>query len=251
MGMIELDRDPIFDEVKEKLKKLNIEAVLFDLDDTLIYTSEIFIRFMEEYSRVVAEKIGVEEEEVMNALKEINDEEYKKMGVNPKRWGAVVDRLAEKFEHGGKVILEELNILLNIYAIEPRLRVGVRTMLEILKESGIRLGLVTHANVKWTEFKLNNLCLWDYFDQIVIVDENGHKKADDWKKGMDGLGVEPEKCLVVGDSLGGDVRPADELGARTAYLPSPWSVYRQGEVPTRTVVINEIFELLAALDRLE
>jgi len=40
--MIELDRDPIFDEVKEKLKKLNIEAVLFDLDDTLIYTSEIF-----------------------------------------------------------------------------------------------------------------------------------------------------------------------------------------------------------------
>ena len=114
-----------------------------------------------------------------------------------------MDRLAEKFEHGGKVILEELNILLNIYAIEPRLRVGVRTMLEILKESGIRLGLVTHANVKWTEFKLNNLCLWDYFDQIVIVDENGHKKADDWKKGMDGLGVEPEKCLVVGDSLGG------------------------------------------------
>ncbi len=248
--MIELDRDPIFGAVKEKLNKLGIEAVLFDLDDTLIYTSEIFLRNMVQYSRVVSEKIGVPEEEMMTALKAINDEEYKTMGVNPKRWEAVVEKLAERFGHGKEEILNNLVILMNIYSEEPRLRTGVRTMLEILKESGVKLALVTHANVDWTEYKLSRLVLWDYFDQVVVVDENGHKKSEDWKRGMDGMGVEPEKCLVVGDNLGGDILPGDELGARTAYLPSPWLVYRQGEVPERTVVINEIFELLAALDRL-
>lgn len=40
--MMEIDKDPIFSEVKESLDRLGIEAVLFDLDDTLIYTSEIF-----------------------------------------------------------------------------------------------------------------------------------------------------------------------------------------------------------------
>lgn len=248
--MIELDRDPIFGVVKEKLNRLGIEAVLFDLDDTLIYTSEIFIRYMVEYSRIVSEKMGIPAEEMMVALKEINDEEYKAMGVNPKRWEVVVEKLGDRFGHGKKEILDNLVILMNIYSDKPRIRTGVRTMLEVLKESGVKLALVTHANADWTKYKLSRLGLWDYFDQVVIVDENGHKKTEDWKRGMDGMGVEPEKCLVVGDNLGGDIRSGDELGARTVYLPSPWSVYRQGEVPERTVVINEIFELLAALDRL-
>mgnify|MGYP001586072762 FL=1 len=251
LNMIEMDRDPIFFEVKEKLKGLEIEGILFDLDDTLIYTSEIFIMFMQNYASEVAGKIGVNAGEMMSALQEINDEEYKTMGVNPKRWAAVVDKLAKRFEHGEKEIVDNLNILMNIYSIEPRMRTGVNTMLKIIRASGIKMGLVTHANVEWTKFKLDKLSLWDFFDQVIIVDENGHKKADDWKKGMDLLEVSPEKCLVVGDSLGGDIRPGDELGARTVYLPSPWSVYRQGEVPERTVIINEIFELLAALDRLE
>src|SRR3989339_386451 len=248
--MIELDRDPIFGEVKEKLNMLGIEGVLFDLDDTLIYTSEIFIRFMKMYAVEVAGKIGVKEAELIDALQEINDEEYKSMGVNPKRWAAVVEKLAKHFGHGEKEILDNLDILMNIYMVEPRIRVGVHPMLSIFRASGMKMGLVTHANAEWTKYKLDRLGLWDYFDQVVIVDENGHKKADDWRKGMDQMGVSPKNSLVVGDSLSGEIRPGDGLGARTVYMPSPWSVYRQGEVPEKTVVINQIFELLAALDRL-
>jgi len=248
--MMEMDRDPIFGVVKEKLNKLDIEAVLFDLDDTLIYTSELFVMFMERYSMVVAKQIGVDVKEVMTALRKINDEEYKKAGVNPQRWAAVVDRLAGIFENGQKEIVENMDILMNIYAIEPRMRPGARSLLNILKHSGVKLGLVTHANVEWTKFKLDCLGLWNYFDQVVIVDENGHKKSEDWKRGMDGLEVDPKMCLVVGDSLGGDIRPGDELGASTVFLPSPWAEFRQGEIPHNTVVIKEIFGLVDALDKL-
>ena len=245
-----IELDPISVQTNERLRQLDIGAVLFDLDDTLIFTGEIFTQYMFEYASVVAGKIGVEADEVMKALQEINDEEYKKMGVNPKRWAAVVEKLAKQFDHGEIKILNNLDILMKIYSTEPRLRQGVRALLETLKESGIKMGLVTHANVEWTYFKLDSLGLWDYFDAVVIVDENDHKKSEDWKRGMDELEVEPIKCLVVGDSLGGDIRPGDELGAKTVWMPSPWSVYRQGAVPVRTVSIDEISELLAALGRL-
>lgn len=248
--MIELDRDPIFNETEENLKRLGIEAVLFDLDDTLIFTAELFSRYMEEYVDVVSKRIGVEKSLLLKALQDINDEEYKTMGVNPKRWASVAERLAKQFIGGEKEILDNLDILMKIYSDEPRLRNGVRGMLEVLKGLDMKMVLVTHANVDWTNFKLESLQLWDYFDTVVIVDENGHKNSLDWRKGMDSICVLPEKCLVVGDSLGGDIRPGDDLGARTMWMPSPWSVYRQGEVPEKTVIIDEIADLLAALGRL-
>jgi len=243
--------DPIVDETKERLDKLGIEAVLFDLDDTLIYTSEIFIQCMQEYVSVVAEKIGVEASEIMASLESINNEEYKKMGVNPKRWVAVVEKLANELGQGETEILENLNLLMNIYSIEPRIRQGVKGILEVLRNTGVKMVLVTHANVEWTHFKLDKLGLWDYFDAVIIVDENGHKKSLDWKRGMDVVEVEPEKSLIVGDSLGGDIKSGDELGARTVYIPSPWSVSREGEIPEGTEVINEIAEFLAALSKIK
>ncbi len=248
--MINLEHDPVFGEVKERLNRLGIKGILFDLDDTLIYTSEIFVRFMEEYAALVSEKIGVDQAEIMMALQSINDDEYKKMGVNPKRWAAVVEKLAKQFENGEQEIIDNLDILMKIYTVEPRVREGVTGILEILGKTGVKLALVTHANVEWTNFKLDRLGLWNHFETVVIVDENGHKKSVDWKKGMDALELDPDKCLVVGDSLGGDIKPGDELGAKTIYMPSPWSVYREGEVPEKTVMINEISELLAALGKL-
>lgn len=248
--MSEFLKDPIFEVTKEKLKQLGIEAVLFDLDDTLIYTGEMFNKYMLEYAEVVSEKIGMEVAEFMKALHKVNNETYKKLGVNPKKWEVVVESLSLELGKGRAEILENIDILMQIYTTVPRLRTGVRSLLEIFKASGVKVGLVTHANVEWTEFKLEELNLWDYFESVTIVDENGHKKSEDWKRGMDSLGVEPEKCLVVGDSLNGDIQPADSLGTRTVWLPSSWSMYRTGEVPERTVVIEEIFGLLSALDDL-
>lgn len=247
--MVEIEKDPMIGEVREILDKLDVEAIFFDLDDTLIYTGEIFTKYMDEYATVVGSRIGVDADEVLAALQTINDEEYKRMGVNPKRWEATVHRLADRLGHGEE-IKGNLDILMKIYTEVPRMRKGVKPMLEILKATGRKLCLVTHANVEWTNFKLDILGLWNYFDTVVIVDENGHKKAIDWNRGAETLGVDTKKCIFVGDSLSGDIRSGYELGARTIWLPSPWSVYREGEVPENTIVIDEIFDTLAALGKL-
>ena len=244
-----LELDPIISSTREKLDKLGVKGILYDLDDTLIYTAEIFYYWMNEYADIVSFELGIEREMFYKTLSAVNDEEYRRMGVSPSRWRAV--RLGKMYDGGRSVVEGRLDVLMNIYKTVPRMRPGVRAALGTLKELGFRQALITHANEDWTMWKLDKLGLWDNFDAIFIADENGHKSAQHWNKGMDMLGLTPNKCLVVGDNLGGDITPAASLGARTIWMPSPWSVYRAGTVPEGTVQIGEFNEFLEALARLK
>ena len=232
---------------KETLRKLGVEGVLYDLDDTLIYTSEIFRRKMEEYTDEVSRMTGIDREVFYRTLAEINDEEYKIMGVNPQRWGVVAEKLAEMYQDGSGVITGRVDILMGIYRTIPRMRPGVVATMTTVKEAGIKQGLVTHANVEWTAWKMDMLGLWRWFDAILVADENGHKREEHWSRAMEMLETDPSKCLVVGDSLKGDIVPAASLGARTVWMPSPWSVYREEIVPEGTVQMGEFSEFLEVL----
>jgi len=248
--MIRTESDPVACSTGEKLRRLGIDGVLYDLDDTLIYTSEIFRGFMDRYVEAVAVETGIPRSVLSEALSRINDDEYKRMGVNPKRWGEVVKRLAESLGDNSGVLENNVDILLGIYRAEPRVRPGVKAILREMKGCGVKQGLVTHANEEWTHWKMDVVGLWDYFSIVLIADENGHKCAEHWRRGMEMLELPPERCLVVGDSLSGDIIPAAGLGARTVWMPSPWSVYRAGVVPEQTVQIEEFNQFLEVLDRL-
>jgi putative hydrolase of the HAD superfamily len=244
--------DPIVDETKEKLDKLGIEALFFDFDDTLIYTAEIFIKQMEEYASVVAEETGLSYEMVDEYLTKFNDEGFKTLGVNPIRWKDTVGKMADQFPDHAEAMVKNMDILMKIYSETPRIRPGAKAVLEILKTAGVKMVLVTHANVEWTWRKLASTGLSEYFDLVKIVDENKHKGAEDWLEAVKEMGVLPGEALVMGDSLNRDVIPAASIGARTMWLHkgSTWSMYRTGEVPKETLLLDEINQLLSALERL-
>jgi len=245
-----IERNPIFKETGENLKELGIEAIFYDLDDTLIFTGEIFDNCVGEYGKKISEETGLSEEMILNTITQIDKEEYITISVNPKRWSSVVIKMSEVFPDYKESIFRNADLLMKIYTTTPRMRPGASTILKTVSNFGVKQGLVTHANVEWTYRKLEVLGLWNYFDTIFIADENGHKGASDWKKAMDSIEVEPNKCLVIGDSLSGDIQPCDDLGARTMWISSPWSVYRTGIVPEKTIKLEQISEMLTALDRL-
>lgn len=246
-----LETVPVVDVAAEKLEALDVKAVIFDLDDTLIYMSDIFGSQMWSYAEAVAAELGMDQKSVYETLSEINDEEYKTMGVSPERWESVVSKLAETLGDETGIVEEMKTILYEIYEIEPRLKPGAKAILDGLQKAGMKIGLVTHANEEWTFRKLEQTGLWDYFDQIVIANENGHKGKQHYSRAMELLEVPPEQCLVTGDNLNGDIVPSAELGARTIWMPSPWSVYREEVVPNGTVQIGELSEWWDGLLRLE
>lgn len=248
--MREFDKDPLINHTTEKLRSLNIQAVIFDLDDTLIYTGELFTRFKAEYSEVVSSATGIDTHFILKRLQQLNDEEYLKMGVAPKRWNVVIDRLSQELNNVTP-IKENIDILMKIYTQEPRVRPGAKSILKNLKVSGFKVGMVTHASTEWTERKLLQTGLIDYLDAIEIVDPNGFKTIEHWQKGMDLLEVESDKCLVIGDNLKGDIIPSHTLGAKTIWMPSPWSVYREGVVPQGVVQMNELSDFWTAVHKLK
>lgn len=244
--------DVFFEELREKLKHLGIKAILFDLDDTLIYTQELFIKYMNLFVEKVSEDTGISVSIVRADLEKLNNESYKKMGVNPDKWINVVERMSAEGNGYGDSPINNLDILGNIYTDPPRLKSGVKAILDILKGVGIKTALVTHANTEWTRRKLQSTGLGEFFETIKIVDENGHKGIDDWIEVAQELEVFPHECLVLGDSLSGDIIPGSKMGARTMWLHtgSQWSVYRTGNVPEDTVFLDEPNQLLSALERL-
>ncbi len=243
-----LERDPYAEGVTEHLKNIGVEAVLFDLDDTLIYTSEIFRMAMADYAIAVSNELGLDGyENVLDKLKVINDEAYREFGVRPDRWQEVAKRLAEVVGDDKEVCVQRVDVLMSIYTTTPRVRPSVRGVLQELAKGGIKVGLVTHAAEDWTKRKLQTTGLDRYFVETMIVPVEGSKTAEHWRLALVGMEVSPEHAVVVGDNLKGDVVAGTSLGMRGVWMPSPWSVYREGEVPEGVVQIENTDQLLEGL----
>lgn len=246
-----IELDPTIVRSNEKLRQLGIEAGLFDLDDALIYTSEIFRFFMAEYADAVAAIGDVDRTDFAKRLSVINDEEYVMGKVNPNRWNKVAARLVGEFPSAVEVIVLHLPILFKIYSTVPRLRSGAVSILSGLREGGIKIGIVTHSNEDWAFWKLKMTGLEKYPNVVVVADQDKDKTSEHWRECAGSLGVTGDKCLVFGDNLRGDIISGMSIGARGMWMPSPWSVYREGNVPEGVVQIGELEEFWEGISRLQ
>lgn len=140
-------------------------------------------------------------------------------------------------------------ILARIYQISPKYIERTEEGLGFLKKIGISMGIVTHANAEWTWRKYNWLELNRFFhwDDIYIVDENGHKTIKSWQKAMEYFKVRPKNCLVVGDSPRSDINPVCELGVEYCFLvQNPfeiWSIHQQPVDELKTRGIKSVNDL--------
>lgn len=143
--MFEFEQKLLNEHSLEKLHRIGVQAVIFDFDDTLIYTSEIFNNAINEYVDIVSEQTGIDNILLNVKFQEQNDEVYRKMGVSPNKWNIVIDRLAQEFGNS-EIFKNNASIIMEIYTKEPRVRPGAKSILEGLSRSGLKIGMVTHAS---------------------------------------------------------------------------------------------------------
>jgi len=233
----------------------DIKGVLFDFDDTLIKTTEIFQNGVQEVIRLYLQALpSLDESFAENIFSKIDVKNHMIHAVNPNRWQPIVLEFEHEIQVQESIAIKALEILGKIYTLKPQFEEDALIVLEILKNWGIVLSLVTHANVEWTLFKLSSLGLDNFFDYVEIVDENQiHKDSKDWKNaankillpGKD-ISTPYSKLLAVGDNIRGDVQAAANAGLRVAWInkKNGWHLYRQGELPKDTIVLNNIGQLL-------
>ena len=113
-------------------------------------------------------------------------------------------------------------------------------VLELLRERGIKIGLLSNSSRDLDEFVAHHGLV---VDAVLTSHAHGKTKPHEsiFRALLDRLGVEPEEAVMVGDTVEDDVEGARAVGMRAVLLD------REGRYPEVEGRLDDLRELPAAL----
>ena len=199
-------------EVEKYLE--NVEAVIFDLDDTL-YSETEYVR--SGYEMIAREFPNIEnmQEKLWQAFKQ------KKMAIN------------EVLHNEGIFNDETLTKCLNIYRNhKPSIHLyeGVQELLTRLKACGKKVGIITDGRPEGQRAKIESLGLKQIVDYILITDELGgieFRKPNDKSFCImsDVLGTSFENMVYIGDNPNKDFVAPEKLNMKSIWFRNKEGIY--------------------------
>jgi putative hydrolase of the HAD superfamily len=191
------------------------EAILFDLDNTLIDFMLMKRKSCEAaIDAMISAGLKMEKEKAMKILFKLYGEK-----------GIEYNRIFQEFlmKTIGRI---DYRILAEGIVAYRKAQVSyvkpypgtVKTLIK-LKEKGLKLGIVSDAPSVNAWIRLVEMNIHEFFD-VVITFYDTHEKKPSRKpflKAIEKLGVKPEKTLFVGDWPERDIKGAKALGMKTAF----------------------------------
>ena len=232
-----------------------IEAVLFDLDDTLHDDTLAFHSAAERVANEVAAERSIDPRALYAAY--IAEAEAFWKSLSPDAFGSPLAGLRARMWATALrsvgiddvALAEQCGAAYNDYRRQYlRLWPGALELLVSLRARGCKLGLITNGMAETHREKIVLLELEGAFDEIFIADEVGMVKPDPrlFQLAARRLGVPPERCAMVGDRYERDVRGAHDAGMFTV-----WMNVRHETVPANApapgAIVTTIGEVEAAL----
>ena len=210
-------------------------AILFDMDGVLMDSEPFHLRATQHALGVRAASfterdnlafVGSTDPEVFRVLRILFDLEP-----------SIPELVARKREH-----------LIALIRAEGRPLPGVPEVPLRLRESGLRLGLVSASARPVIDAILEAVELRSAFDTVVSGDEvaRGKPAPDGFLMAARRLGVEPEQCVVVEDSRNG-VLAGKAAGMRVVAVPGPAGVGQ--DFSPADLILSGLYDLPKALER--
>lgn len=197
------------------IKKHEIKAVLFDLDNTLID----FMRMKRESCAAAIEAmigagLKMDREEAMRILFELYDEhgiEYQLI------FQDFLQRVLGRIDY--RLVAEGIVAYRRVQLTRLTPYSNVVSTLVKLKERGLRLGIVSDAPARNAWMRLVEMRLTEFFDVVVTLDDTQELKPSPmpFRKALDALQIPPENVLFVGDRPERDIEGAKKLGMKTVF----------------------------------
>lgn len=191
---------------------MSARAALFDIDDTLYDSSRLTAMARRRAVEAMVEAgLTADPQEAENELARIVTD----LGSNHEgHFDTLLCRLRVKNRHSQLIAAAVVAYHNTKLAYLSPFEETVPALLT-LRQQGFRLGVITNGKpVKQWE-KLIRLGLQHFFEVVTISDEVGFAKPDPriYQLTCEQLGVRPEECFYVGNSL-----PTDIAGARAAQI---------------------------------
>ena len=222
-----------------------VKAVLFDLGGTLIKTAEI-----PHVMRQILTHCGINRslEEVSQAWKKTEK------GLNFRDLTKLLD---EFWVQWNICILSKLQVSSNTPALAEFIKThwwkycnvtlypDAKRILPLLKESGLKIGLVTNGLQSDVNAILPKVGLQGFFDTVVVIDTLRRMKPDIevFQYALQRLKTSPSQAIFIGDEVEADYRGAQRSGL------TPYLIDRDGKVHDDS--LNKISSLDDLLDIIE
>ena len=195
------------------------KAALFDLDGTLLDSAYVWSRvdeiFFERRSMSVPDDYA----------KAISGMGYAATAVYTKERFALPESPDEIANEWTAIAMEE-------YALHVPLKPGSRDVLEKLKESGVRMCVVTSNHRDLCAPCLTRLGILDYFEFLLTTDEAGSATKRDgsvYALAAERLGVNETDCAVFEDTFEG-ITGAKTRGMRVYCVIDPATTHKIDEI---------------------
>lgn len=187
---------------------MNIKAVIFDLDGTVLDTEKLLVK----YWCMAANEAGFPMQRE-HAL-QLRSLAAKYAAPLMKTWfGERCD-----YQTLRKRRMELMSDHLEKYGLE--VKQGIPELLEYLGKKGLKRAVATATDLARASDYLKQVGLFDSFDRIISAHmvENGKPKPDVYIYAVEQLGLTPEECIAVEDSPNG-VLSASAAGCKTVMIP--------------------------------
>lgn len=184
-----------------------IEAVIFDMDGTLIDSESVYIAGMQDAARTLGLELPLS---LCHAMVGVPSRECNQM--LEEHYGAGFD-LAVFRGHFSTSVQRQMSERVPIKA-------GVVELLDFLAGRGLPLAIATSAGRATAERNLDRAGLLDRFMAVATRDDVEHAKPapDVYLEAARRLGVAPQHCVAFEDSSIG-VLAAHAAGMRTVMIP--------------------------------
>lgn len=188
-----------------------MKAALFDLDNTLYDAQQYFLGAFEDLSDYLSAKHSMSKQEIYEILVELWRQ---KTSMYPYLFNDLLNLL-----HLDQDSPEAIVKVFNEYPGNLDPYQDVFPVLQMMKQKGYSLGIITDGNLERQERKIESLKLETLFDVIVYAKESESKPSPlPFLTALDKLKAKPSDALYVADNPILDFKGAKEAGIKTIRI---------------------------------
>ena len=232
------------------LKKL----LVFDLDDTLLNTSDVYYRAREEFVNYMSDSFSLDPKAVRQVFEDLDREHISLLGYPSWRYTFTMLKTywsyieQQKAAFSSTSVEKIINIGSRITSEIPPLLDGAKDVLVELSQS-FTLALLTRGDFHLQRKKIEHYGLDAIFSTIMVVSA---KTEASFLSVLLTTGVPPEHAWSIGDSPKWDVLPALNVGMnailfRYVHPSYEWKHEKRFMIVDNVPVIEDLKELWSVL----